>query len=122
KLEARVDAVVADLAEDLVAHGNALQGVVLALERDEEVIGGGKGVEGEDAQGWRTVNHYDIELVPGRHRLQQRRQAAEVVFGAGDLDFRAAHIDFAGDDVQPLEGGGAYLVGQRALAQQGAVG
>ena len=106
--QARVDAVVAHLVEDAVAHGNAFQGVILALEGDEQVIGGGKGVEGQNAQGGRTVNQDKIEA--GRDRddgLQQARQAVEMVFGAGDLNFRAAHIHLAGDDLQALEGGGA---------------
>lgn len=31
-------------------HRDALEGIVLALERHEQVISGGKGIEGEDAQ------------------------------------------------------------------------
>src|SRR5208282_2593569 len=100
QIQAGIDAGVAHLVEDFVADGNALQGVILALQGDDQVIGGGEGVEGEDAEGRGAVNHNHVKAPGGGDRGQQAGQAAEVVFGAGDLDFRAAHIDFAGDDVE----------------------
>src|SRR5215469_955109 len=45
-----------------------------------------------------------------------------MVFGAGEFDVRAAEVDFAGDDVEAVEGGALDFFGKRAFAKQGTVG
>jgi len=86
------------------------------------MIGGGEGVEGEDAQGGRAVNQDEIKSVLGREGLEEKGEALEMVFGTGDFNFGAAEVHFAGDQAEAVEGGGFDLFQERALAQEGPVG
>ena len=86
------------------------------------MVGGGKGVEGEDAQGRRTIQHDEIEALLENGRPEKEGEALQMVFSAGDFDFRAAEVHLAGDDAEAVEGGGFDFFLQGALAEEGAVG
>src|SRR5208283_1044650 len=57
-----------------------------------------------------------------RQGLEEEGEAAQMVPGAGQFDFGAAQVHFAGDDAEAVEGGGFDFVQQRAFAEEGAVG
>ncbi len=122
EFEARVDAGVAQLGEDAGKHRDAFERVILALERDQQPVHGRKAIQGEHAEGGRAVEDDEVELVAGANGLKGGTQAEQVVVATGKLDFHAAEIDFAGDDVEAVKGGGLDLFEQRAFAEQGAVG
>src|SRR5207302_429628 len=70
QLEAGIDARIAQLRKDARDHGDAFQGVVFALQRDQEELGGGESVQGQDAERGGAINHHDIELISGENRAQ----------------------------------------------------
>lgn len=121
ELQARVDAVIADLAEDSVDHRDAFQRVIFALQRNQQAVGGGEGVQREHAERRRAIEHDQIKLAAGDHRLQGRLNALQMVLGAREFNVRAAQVDFAGDDAEPFEGGILNFLRQPALAQQHAI-
>ena len=46
--------------------GQSLQGVVLTLERDEDRIGSGQGVHGQQTERWRAIDEDDVVVVAER--------------------------------------------------------
>ena len=120
--QARIDAGIADLAENTMASGDAFEGVILALQWDDEEVRGGEGVETEEAEGWRAVNHNEVEGAACHDGLQHARKAMQMIFRLGHFQFRAAQIDFARDDGQILEGGGLDFFGEAAFAKERAIG
>ena len=50
--------------------------------------------------------------------LQRHFHAMQMIFDARQLEVRAAQVQFARDDFEPVEGGLLDLVEQRALAEQ----
>ena len=79
ELQPRIDAAVVQLGHDPVEHGDAFQGVVFALQRHEDAIGGGKSVEGEDAQRGRAIHQDNVKPLRIEHGAQGLRGALEVV-------------------------------------------
>ena len=60
--------------------GDALQGIELALQRDEHRICGNQPVQGEQAEAWRAVDEH--ETVRGGTLAQGNQGIAQAVFAA----------------------------------------
>jgi hypothetical protein len=121
QVEGGVDTTIAELVEEAVDGGDAFQGVVLALERDHEVLGGREGIQCQKAERGRAVEHENVELATVANRLQQGSQASEAVVESAQLQFHAAEVDLAGDRGKPLEGSGFDPFHGGAVAQKRAV-
>src|SRR5215210_8196206 len=80
--------------------GQALQRVILALYRDEDFIGGGQCVEGQQIQRRRTVEQHSVvrrQLLQGPLELEFACQARN------QLDLGPHEVDGGGRDVEPLD-------------------
>ena len=110
------------LRHDPVEHGNAFQGVILALQGHEHSVGRHKGVERQDAQRGRAVHENHVEPLRFEDGLQGLGHALQVVFRSRQLDVRAAQVNLTRNYRQPLKGGVLNLLQQAALAQQREVG
>ena len=75
--EARIDAGVAQLAEHAVHHRDAFERVILALQRHENAVARGKGVQRENAERRRAINqnHVKPSAVAARAGATARRAA-----------------------------------------------
>ena len=118
QFELRVRARLAQLLEQTVDHRDAFQRVILALQRHDEIIRRGERVERENSQRRRAIDQYQFVPVARAQRFQRLPQAVQMVFQPRNFDLRAAHIDFAGNDVEPLVGGALNFFVQRAFAEQ----
>ena len=114
--------VVAQLAEHAVHHRNAFEGVILALQRHEQAVAGGKGVQGQNAQRRRAINENHVEPLLFQNRLERIGDAQQMIFQPRQFQVGGAQIHFAGDHFQPLEGGAFDFVEQAAFAEQDAIG
>ena len=121
QFEVRVHPGVAHLPQHAVDHRDAFQRVILALERHQQRVRGGEGVERENPQRRRAINHDEVVLARVTHGLKRLLEPVQVVLQPGQLDLRAAQIHFAGDDGQALERGGQDVVREGAFPQQRAI-
>ena len=94
---------VVELLDKVQDDGDALQREILALQGDEEAVGGAERVHGEDAQGGRAVDENEVVGVLRGDGGEDTAEAVEVVGGLGDIDFRAGEVKFGGDDVEAEE-------------------
>ena len=62
-----------------IDFGEALEGEVFALERDEEFVGGGEGVGHEDAERGRAIEQDEVERRIRAQRLEGGAQPGEVI-------------------------------------------
>ena len=65
--EARVE-MVADEIDGGEQLGQTLECVVLTLERDEDRIGGGQGIDGQETERWRAIDEDDVVAIGDRRR------------------------------------------------------
>ena len=70
--------------------GHALHRVILALQRHEQAVRRGEGVERQNAQRRRAVDEYVVEIVPDR--VDRFAQAVFAPLHVGELDLRARKI------------------------------
>src|SRR2546428_2863343 len=83
----------------VVQELHALHAEVLALQRDDDLIGGHQRVHAEQAQRWRAVDHHEVVLVlAGSELLLEERFAAHL---RDELDLGAGELDVRGDEVDP---------------------
>ena len=85
-----------DVAQEL-AH--PLEGVVLALDGDDQLLGGCERVDREEAKGWGTVEQDEVihPFPDHRHGLLQPGLSREL---AHQLDLRSGQVDRGRDGVQ----------------------
>ena len=89
-----------DVPEELA---EPLQGVVLALDRGDDLGGGGQAVDGDECQRWGTVDEGEVEVaVLGLERSAQAQLAAE---RRHQLDLGAGQVDGRGHDEQVAQRG-----------------
>ena len=96
--------VVADEVEGGKQLGQSFQGVVLALQRDQNGVGGRQRVDGQQPERRRAIDE-DVVVVG----LDVGQQAAEASFAALDgreLDFRARERDRRWHDVEVIDRAG----------------
>ncbi len=103
-------------------HGNAFERVILALERHDQVIRRREGVERENPQRRRTIDHNQLMPLARAQRFERLTQAVQMVFQSRHFNLGAAHIDFARDDLEPFVSRALDFFFQRAFAEQGAIG
>ena len=118
QLQSGVRSRVAHLIEHPMDHRNAFQSVIFTLQRNHEPIGGREGVQGHDAQRWRTIDDDKVETVGSSDGVQSHPKSIEMVIHLAELDFGSAQIHFAGHHVKVLKRGGLYFFGQEALAEK----
>ena len=103
--EVRVRARFAQLVQQPIDHRYAFQRVILALQRHDEIVRGGECVQRENPQRRRAIHQNQFVLIALTQRLHRLTQPEQMVFETRHFNFRAAHIDFAGDDVEPVVSG-----------------
>src|SRR5215211_6539614 len=80
--------------------GEPLKGIILALYRDENLIGGGKRVEGQEIQGRRTVEQHPVV----RRQFLQRPLELELPRQTGDqFDLGPDQVDRGRRDVETFD-------------------
>src|SRR5947207_13637711 len=89
-----------DTHERVEQLGNALEGQVLALNRNEHSSSGYQRIQGEKIQGWRTVQQDEsIFFVEG---FQRRLQLVLAIFRIDQLDGSPSQILIGGGGIQPV--------------------
>jgi len=83
--------------------GKPLEGEVLAVQRDEDRVGGDQRVEREEAERGGAVDEDVVELVGDR--VQEAAEALLAGEEADHLDLGAGEVAVGGDDREPLDGG-----------------
>src|SRR5690606_21653963 len=99
-LQARID-VTLDEADRVQELGQPLQGVELALDRDQHGVRRGEGVQRQQPERGRAV-HQD-EVVPLAHRLQRAPQHQLALRSVDQLDLGADQVAARGGDVEERE-------------------
>ena len=74
------------------------------------------------AERGRAVDDDDLELPAGANRFERVAQAHEVVLGARQFQFRAAQINLAGNDREPVKGRLLDFLREQAFAEQRPIG
>ena len=104
--DVRVGAGFADLPDDMDDFGQPFEAEPLALERDEDLVGGGEGGSHDHTERGRGVEDAVFEEVVGFEALQNAAQADEVVVGPREFDFHAGDIDVRRDEGEPVAAAG----------------
>ena len=120
-LQTRIDARVAQLAEHAVHHRDAFERVILALQRHEQTIARGKGVQGQDAERRRAINQDNIKSSAVQNRFERLRDALQMIFEARDFQVGGAQIHFARNDFEPLVSRRLYFFEEISFAEQNAI-
>ena len=81
--------------------GQSFQGVVLALERDQDGIGGGEGIDGEQSERRRAIDQ-DV-VVSVRDAGELTSQPALPALDGRQLQFGAGKRDGRGHDIEPVD-------------------
>ena len=96
--------------------GDPLERVVLALEGDEDAVGGGERVQGEEAEARGAVDEDVVVLADdGRERLFQPVLAGH---DAHELDLGPGQVAVGGHERQVLEVGRHHELGERSLLDE----
>src|ERR1700674_492732 len=83
----------------VVQELHALHAEVLALQRDDDLVGGHQRVDAEEAEGGRAVDHHEVVLVlTGCELLLEERFAAHL---GDELDLSTGELDVRRDEVDP---------------------
>jgi hypothetical protein len=105
--------------------GNALEGEVLAIERDENSVGGHQGVQGQETErGWRIDE--DVVVVAAE-RFQESGESAFAAGHANQFDLRAGEITVCRYQGQVIDARGRhkppriclFVVGKRLIGRTG---
>jgi hypothetical protein len=91
------------IAQDLA---EALEREVLALQGDEELVGGGQTVHGQHPEGGRAVDDDGAVTVRGPDRFEDAPELHQVILHLGQLDFCGREVLLARDEGEVLVGGG----------------
>ena len=110
---------VADAVDGVHEFGDAFEGEELALDGDEDGIGGDQGVEGQEVEGGRAVDDDEAVIV-----ADFGDAFAEAEFAVGHVDefeVGADEVFVGGDEGEAFEFGGDDGVGRRGVAQEDVV-
>ncbi len=121
EVEGGIDASIPELVQKPVDRGDALKGVILALQWDEKMVGRGECVQGEQTESRRAVDDKDVERPVILDRLEQAAESAESIVEASEFEFDAAKVYFAGDGEETFERGRFHSLDGGTLAEQGPV-
>ena len=84
----------ADPFDGVPQLAEALQGVVLGLNRDHDLVGGNHDVERDEAEGRRAVDEHDVDIGMLRDILTQGlTQPVLTALDVDELDFSAGQVD-----------------------------
>jgi hypothetical protein len=114
----RVDTRGADLVDHVHDLGESFETEPLALERDEDFIGGGERGGHQHAERRRCVENAEFKKVVGLEGLQDAAQAGEVVIAAGEFDFHAGEVHFRGHEREVFPAGRQNLLVHGGIAHQ----
>src|SRR5262249_44684725 len=94
----------------------ALQRVVLALQRNKHRVRGGQGVDGEKAERWWAVNEHVVIIC--QRRLKRLAKSILAAVFANQLDLGATQVRGGRYNGQEAQLGGVKELAQRPGAQQ----
>lgn len=116
--EIGIEALVLDFLDESQDFRNAFEGVELALDGDDQAVGGGQGAGHEDAEGRGAVDHDEIKggVVP--EGVDHLAEAGEGIFELGDLHLASGQVDFGRNEGKKGELGGLELVLDGALPDE----
>ena len=84
----------ADPFDGIPQLAEALQGIVLGLNRDHNLVGSDHDVERHEAEGRRAVNEHDVDIGMLRNVLTQGlAQSILAALDVNELDFRSRQVD-----------------------------
>src|SRR5882724_13548342 len=92
--QARIDARVAQLAENAVHHRDAFERVILALQWDENAVARGKGIERGNAQRRWAINQDNVKSSAVQNRFERLRDALQMIFHPRHFQIGGAQIHF----------------------------
>jgi hypothetical protein len=117
-VEARVEDA-ADQAERVAELREPLEGVVLALDRDQHGVGGREAVHRQQPERGGAVEDHEIVLTGSRS--ESRPQAGLARQLPDQLDFGAGQVNSGGDDGQARGAGARAGIGERQTVAQAIV-
>ena len=109
-----------DQAQGFEELDQALQRQVLGLDRDDDAVGGGQGVDADRPERGRAVEQGDGEALA--HRAEPLAQARLGALDPRQLDRGAGEVAAGGDEPEVVGAGGPRRLGDRGLAGQAVVG
>ena len=91
---------ITDPVHGLHQESNAAQGEELGLQRDDDAVGGGQSVDGQQAQGGLAINQDGVVVVQDRaDHPSQGLLASDLV---DELNLGGGQVDVGRDDIEPL--------------------
>jgi hypothetical protein len=91
------------------------------LQRNENAVAGGEGVQRENPQRRRAVNQHHVKTSAIEHGFECEREALQMIFQPRDLDVGGAQVHFARQYFQAFAGRRLDFFKQRTFAQQNAI-
>ncbi len=119
--ETRVRSRVADMFDDPRDLAETFQGIVFALQWDDEFIGGGKGVGHENAEGRGAIHDREIPWGINRKIVQNGAQTGEMIFEAGNFDLGPGQIHVGMNEKHVFEAGMPDGIGNGRLADESVI-
>ena len=119
--EVGVSAGGADALHHVHKEGEAFEGVVFALDGDEEFVGGGQGVGHPDTEGGRAIEEGVVVLAGGAEGFEDAAELEERFVHAGDFDLGSGHFVISGNDGEIRDTGGGDEFGGGTFADHGLV-
>ncbi len=107
---------VANAIDSVHEFGNALEGEELALDGNENGIGGDQGIEGKEIQSRRTID--EDETVGVTDRAESLPKAKLALVEINELDVGSDEVFVGGNKVEAFEGRRCYGVGEVAVTEQ----
>ena len=104
--EGGIRAAGADAVGHLHEESKALEGVILALDGDENLIRRSEGVRHEDAERGRAIHEDVVEETLFAEALEASAQAHHMVVHARDFDFGPGEVEVRGDEGKVFDAGG----------------
>jgi hypothetical protein len=91
--EGRVGSGLTDLFHDADQLAEPLEGVVFALDRDEDLVGGAQGIGHQDAERWGTIQNDELEAARVAHWFQHTAELTQVSLHPCHLDLCAGKVE-----------------------------
>lgn len=110
-----------DLSDDTIDFGQSFEGEVLALDRNEEFVGGSERIGHENAKGGGAIEKHVVEGGRLSQGFEGDTESGEVFAFAGYFDFCAGEVDIAGDEPEVFSAGGDDAVLEVSVSEEGFV-
>lgn len=114
--ELGIDAGVAQLVDNLKDLVEAFEGEVFTLEGDDQKIGGGEGVHGNDPEGRRTIEDNGLVIAFTAEWFEELAELNEVIFALAEFNFEGGQVHLGGEQIEVFCIGGKDTFGETFLA------